>query len=215
MRFAFFAMHIWDIGTDILYIFVATFYNPWLQVLSVIFFLAPFLMVICIAKSKGGTTGYCCCIATLLSLKHDEISKADLYDANEHQAKNHLVFVLLEDFPQLVIQTCNGLLIGSTLSWIEVLSPLTSFISAVFAVHGVLYNELDEKIENPNTMGSMSGFDGNKVAAGPVRSTGNDEVTVQWCEIVKTIIVWTCPLIVIFGGMMAFIIWATQWVDSP
>jgi hypothetical protein len=40
----------------------------------------------------------------------------------------------------------NGLLIGSTLSWIEIISPVTSFLSAVFAVHGVLFLNIDEHV---------------------------------------------------------------------
>lgn len=41
---------------------------------------------------------------------------------------------------------------------------MTSFISAVFAIHGVLYNALDEKVENPN---SMAGFGGAQVHHNP------------------------------------------------
>jgi hypothetical protein len=48
-----------------------------------------------------------------------------------------------------------------------------------------------------------------------LRSGENEEVNVDWKAIFCTIFVWTLPLVIIFGGMMTFIIWATQWVDTP
>ena len=122
---------------------------------------------------------------------------------------NHLLFVFLEDFPQLVIQTINGLLIGSTLSWIEVLSPLTSFLSAVFAVHGVLYNAIDEEIDSKKEKYDR---DGNRIAA---KHNDAHELEVNWGTIIRKIICWLIPLIILFGGLIGFVIWTCKWVDLP
>jgi hypothetical protein len=51
-----------------------------------------------------------------------------------------MTVVLLEDLPQLLLQTSNTLDVGYSLTWNEAISPLTSLLSAYLALSG--YTEL-------------------------------------------------------------------------
>ena len=54
---------------------------------------------------------------------------------------NKVIFVVLEDLPQLGIQTWNTIYVGKTMGWLGVLSPVTSFMGAVYGAHLVIYSE--------------------------------------------------------------------------
>jgi hypothetical protein len=48
-------------------------------------------------------------------------------------------FSIVEEIPQMIMQTWNNFLVGSTLSWSEVASPITSYISTVSTFQALIY----------------------------------------------------------------------------
>jgi len=52
---------------------------------------------------------------------------------------NWLFFVVLEDFPQMILQTTNNLLIGQTLTWVQVTSPMIGLICACVAIIDMIF----------------------------------------------------------------------------
>jgi hypothetical protein len=52
---------------------------------------------------------------------------------------NWLIFVVFEDFPQIVLQTTNNILIGKDLGWENVLAPAIGFISSCIAIIDMIF----------------------------------------------------------------------------
>ena len=51
-------------------------------------------------------------------------------------------FGILEDIPQLAIQTLNTILIGRTMKWIQVLSPLSSTVSIFMRFYNIRMQDI-------------------------------------------------------------------------
>jgi hypothetical protein len=51
----------------------------------------------------------------------------------------NLFFAIVEDIPQMFMQTYNNFLIGKTLSWIEVVAPFLGYLSAIKTFHDAIY----------------------------------------------------------------------------
>jgi hypothetical protein len=51
-------------------------------------------------------------------------------------------FGILEDIPQLAVQTLNTILIGRTMTWLQVLSPLLSAVSIFMRFYNIKMQDI-------------------------------------------------------------------------
>jgi hypothetical protein len=92
-----------------------------------------------IRKDRCLTTPMLLCNCYVLKEKfapEDEDEKEESHDMVLLVA---VLFSLAEEIPQMIMQTMNNFLVGSTLSWSEVLSPITSYISTVSTFQALIY----------------------------------------------------------------------------
>jgi len=126
--------HIVDISTDIIYLSTEYFAStsvhyfawgllllPWLAQLGVLFFCPRGKY--CIRLAMGA-----------FNQAHYLESRIFRGEGRRQMAFNRFLFLLLEDIPQFMIQMLNNFYSGSTMTWIAVFSPVSSFVTAVFVI---------------------------------------------------------------------------------
>ena len=107
-------LHIWDMTSDVLYILGVDFFHPTFKIAAVFFLIAPLIFNMLIAYIKVNNACNRLNYWLLLTLNLINTRNKSLPDSNLDFAMNKLVFVVLEDFPQLLIQVINGLFVGAT-----------------------------------------------------------------------------------------------------
>jgi len=135
------SLRIFDIVSDILYILKVPFVNTGLLVACVIFIILPFSVNLFIAISKKD--GFCNIMMfwLLLNLNLLNITEKRGTDAQALYSLNRFTFMILEDLPQLGLQTWNTLHIGKTSTWWAICSPVTSFLGCIWAANLVIYSQ--------------------------------------------------------------------------
>ena len=72
-------------------------------------------------------------ILTIHSIEHMDLTVKNWKELKERSLKNKLIFAFFESFPQATLQILNNLFVGQTLTWIQLIVPLTSYYTGVRA----------------------------------------------------------------------------------
>lgn len=127
-----------DVLLDIYYLFNSPFYSKTLCLLGFVFWSLPFILtssIFCICNQA--TYPYRCAIFALINgqhlrtNRHPSMRKESL---GVTFAFTWLFYVIVEDFPQLIIQTVNNILIGNTLTVAAVAAPVSGYVNALQSV---------------------------------------------------------------------------------
>ena len=102
-------LHLSDLFSDLLYLVTTPFYSAWIFAFSIIFFVLPIIMAIVVACSNKNFSAFFTIYFDLTQTNElDRPKSADEFKA----LTKFLLFVLLEDAPQVFIQSLNTMLIG-------------------------------------------------------------------------------------------------------
>jgi hypothetical protein len=108
----------------------------------------PFIVIPCFVcccvpatkeASKNKIVWMYLCNCFVLKDKFDPENEAEKTESHGLVLKVAIFFSLIEEIPQMTLQTWNNFLVGTTLSWSEVVSPMSSYISTVSTFSGVIF----------------------------------------------------------------------------
>jgi hypothetical protein len=140
MNFFFSCLHIWDtLVGDLLYIIMTPFYSKFFAFCLILSYIAPWFVVWFFAslESKNSSDRNSKILLWIFNLHYTQATYAQMQsDKNNFKPIfNKLIFVILEDVPQVFIQMLNNVLLGRNLSMIQCITPVTGFLSAIYTVN--------------------------------------------------------------------------------
>jgi hypothetical protein len=141
-------LHVFDVALDIHY-----FINADVQRLEIKygllgciilpFIVIPYMVCCCVpAKKEGGEFKICMmflCNCFVITDKFSPENETEKTSSHNIVLFVRIFFSLIQNIPQMILQTWNNFLVGTTLSWSEILSPMTSYISTVSTFSGVIF----------------------------------------------------------------------------
>jgi len=138
--------------SDLLYLTGPFVYGE-LQALGIIVFLAPFIANIfkdCYRKRDKNKDWkkktVMCCLSTFAHDWANETIEDEEARSYTGVAGTSLVFALLEDSIQLILQLVNNFMLGGTLTSMQIFAPAIGFIVGVYTIHDY-WNCVKEKEE--------------------------------------------------------------------
>ena len=145
-------LHAWDIFLgDLLYILGSSIFSRWIRIGLIVTYCLPLIIifvrhfVFCTRrKPKDNSTGPgqimhspvmrgINCLAVFCRVDQATADPSTV-DATYVKVMTGMIFLVSEDMPQLVLQLLNNLLLGSQLTLIQCVTPITSLLMISYAV---------------------------------------------------------------------------------